>query len=144
MLRLTLIAITACIALCFGGCTRDTIDLRAHERTCSLHDSPLHDEVVPINYSLFVPADYLEAEPRVFPNAHEEVHGGLTLFPDPPHFAHIRFCDQCRRAQVDWWKNDAKWVDLCLMKSPLLFERCRGVTRAWLMHDAPWWFRMLL
>lgn len=74
---------------------------------CAIHDETLLRDVVPLRYGLirFTP-EYLEARPRLFPNARSFMLGGCMLTPDRPTRTEVYFCPKCREAQSAWARGN--------------------------------------
>jgi hypothetical protein len=141
-----MIAFAIFMALCLGGCFRDTIDLRGSARTCRIHGSPLKEDVVQISYNWIVPvaAGYSQAELSSFPEAHDIEYRGIPLFPCSPHHARVRFCKECRDAKVAWCEQHTDWLVLFLTKAPLFFQKCDDSIRTWRTQEEPWWLTFVI
>lgn len=94
--------------VCFGcgrGTQFDRADVDATEpgKLCEVHNIPLQQGVVPIDYGLSRrTTDEIEARHKSFPNAHSSYHDGCVV--KEAKWARVSFCPKCREAEAKWKK----------------------------------------
>lgn len=81
----------------FGTWTPSTGD--ANE--CKLHSIPLREDVVRIEYG--APGFLKDEVQSMFPHANRYIIGGCVREAGAPVFARVRYCQQCRRAEWEWY-----------------------------------------
>ena len=76
---------------------------------CPVHDTTLRRETRPINYGLqtFSQA-WFEDAPRLFPLANTYIGGGCVSFEGEDTRTRVKYCEECRMSQSDWFKAHPK------------------------------------
>lgn len=82
-------------------------DLTQPGAVCKVHNIPLQNGVVPIEYGLtrFTEED-LEAESNLFPHANSTYLGGCVV--RDAKRARVSFCPECRKAEAVWKEHQRK------------------------------------
>jgi hypothetical protein len=80
---------------------------RLVEKRCPLHNVPLKEKTVSIDYGL-IAEDLVESlvEPIFFPYAHTTVYSGCCM-PGPEEETQVFYCDVCCEARRQWGRVEA-------------------------------------
>ena len=80
------------------------------EKSCPVHGTKLKRKSVPIEYGYpdFDPA--WEVGEKLFPHSHSYALGGCLISPDNPEKTSKMVCEDCRKAEAEWRKENDKEV----------------------------------
>lgn len=74
--------------------------------SCVIHKESLQLEQVRIKYGLIrFSREFLDAQPKLFPNARSFLLGGCLVGPNQPKTGEVRFCPKCRDAEQLWARD---------------------------------------
>ena len=81
-------------------------------KMCEIQNIELVSGEVEIRYGLIrFSKEYMDVSDSLFPNAFEFKMGGCFVDPNNPKTRIVEYCNECRKAEKDWLKNNHKYLN---------------------------------